>query len=203
MRRRRAGRPSAGPPRTSAARCRDRRRPARPPCEPPSKTSSSWPPTAFTYTIHAPVSGRGRAGRRRVRRVLPRWYGEPLMFTMIAASGVARERRPRRARRPRTPTDRRACPPISTVRARRAGHEVAPLVEHAVVRQLHLVVAGHDAASCAAARQRCGSRRRSGRRTRRPRRSRSRSAFASASQRGQVLARRTRGAARDPRADSR
>jgi hypothetical protein len=29
--------------------------------EPPSNTSSSWPPTRFTYTIHAPVSGPDRA----------------------------------------------------------------------------------------------------------------------------------------------
>ena len=57
--------------------------------EPPSKTSSSCPPTAFTYTIHAPVS-RARA-RQTSRRsaILRRWYGEPLMLGMIAACSRA------------------------------------------------------------------------------------------------------------------
>src|SRR5205085_2307513 len=47
---------------------------------PPSKTSSSCPPTAFTYTIHAPVS---RARSRQISRrsaILCRWYGYALMF---------------------------------------------------------------------------------------------------------------------------
>ena len=58
--------------------------------EPPSKTSSSWPPTAFTYAIHAPV-WRARS-RRIVSRswFFPRWYGEPLMFT-ISGTPASRE----------------------------------------------------------------------------------------------------------------
>ena len=35
--------------------------------EPPSKTSSSWPPTAFTYAIHEPVWRARRAGSSRAR----------------------------------------------------------------------------------------------------------------------------------------
>ena len=60
--------------------------------EPPSKTSSSWPPTAFTYAIHAPV-WRARS-RRIVSRswFFPRWYGEPLMFTISGTPAQTRER---------------------------------------------------------------------------------------------------------------
>ncbi len=51
--------------------------------EPPSKTSSSWPPTAFTYTIQAPVR-RTRSRKTSSRsEILPRWNGEPLMFTIM------------------------------------------------------------------------------------------------------------------------
>ena len=56
--------------------------------EPPSNTNSSWPPTAFTYTTHAPVSW-ARARQMSSRSlVLCRWYGEALMLarTLIPAA---------------------------------------------------------------------------------------------------------------------
>jgi hypothetical protein len=90
---------------------------------PPSNTSSSWPPTAFTYTIHEPVS----SARSLPLRVLV-------------------ERRPRH---PRVLADGQPELRVGDAhRARRgAGHERPRLVEHAVVRELHLVVAGDDLAA--------------------------------------------------------
>ncbi len=74
---------------------------------PPSKTSSSCPPTAFTYTIHAFVS---RARSRQISRRsadLPRWYGDPLMLHDHGRSplGVVVARR---ARHPRVLADGQA-----------------------------------------------------------------------------------------------
>ncbi len=53
--------------------------------ESPSKTSSSWPPTWFTYAMAQPASAtRPRSmARRSARR--PRLYGDALMFTTTSA----------------------------------------------------------------------------------------------------------------------
>ena len=101
----------------------------------------------FTYTIHEPVSwARSRQISSR-SPALPRWYGEPLMFEdhPRAFSRVGVERR---TGRPRVFAHRD--PELRAGHPYRAGRfprdERALLVEDAVVRQLHLVVARDDLA---------------------------------------------------------
>ena len=53
---------------------------------PPSNTSSSWPPTAFTYTIQEPVSSARSLQISTRSSALPRWNGDPLMLRMTGVS---------------------------------------------------------------------------------------------------------------------
>ena len=56
---------------------------------PPSKTSSSWPPTVLTKATHTRSSAARVAMRRSRCWPLPAWYGEALMDTTSSAPASA------------------------------------------------------------------------------------------------------------------
>ena len=89
--------------------------------DPPSNTNSSCPPTAFTYTIHAPVSRARSLHTWNRSAVLWRWYGEALMLGMTLVRSRAYSVHGRPAVHASSHTDS-----PSAEEASRTGHDVAP-----------------------------------------------------------------------------
>ena len=118
--------------------------------EPPSKTSSSWPPTRLRYTTGTREAAASRWMWRARWASLEIWNGGTVDVEQDLRPGVRLpagkpDRRvprcPRRSTRPRSP---HRCPrPTPGLGTRR---EVAVLVEHPVVGQQHLVVYPPDTA---------------------------------------------------------
>ena len=132
------GRPRRSPPRT-AVRARALRRPASTTIESPSKTSSSWPPIIARYAVVQPASwARLRTSSSRVS-CLSRSYGEALTESSSPAPARTGRGHPA-AVLPQVLADGEG--DVDAVDAddgqRLAGHEVAELVEDAVVGQVVL-----------------------------------------------------------------
>ena len=113
----------------------------------PSKTSSSWPPTALQSATRTPLSC-ARAVKMASRSCArPTWNGEAERLTMSSAP-AARELGRRRPGDPHVLADRDPDPRAGDVDQREVapGGEVALLVEDAVVRQVPLLRPAGDGA---------------------------------------------------------
>ena len=124
------------------------RRPAATTIESPSKTSSSWPPTMFTYATVGARLGRPAGHQRQPDVVLVQLVRRAVDVHHQADPGP-RGHRERAARLPDVLADGQrdvdAADPDHLQRVAR--HEVAVLVEDAVVGQVVLEVRGHHPAA--------------------------------------------------------